>query len=274
MVPAVSVNAKSLWLDECDNRTHLSSDTVGGVAKTPEETYAVQLREFCKNVSHNSGLWYMDLGGNWYNDPGIIENIERIVSSNQRIRRMSHHTVAEITVIVDESAVLKTHPSRIRKTENLIRELQLCGAPIDIIFSHDVGARNLKKSKLAVLLTPYYMTEDEVRLLKKEISEMGKLLFVGGTRVDASGAFTVGEDATYQELRKLVEQAGVTCLAPKNCTVYADSRVVSFFPREDMTFVPHLPKDQTVTDLLTGEPYSWGTPMEIRAGLGRAFITE
>jgi hypothetical protein len=130
MAPAVSVNSSSLWLDECDIRTHLSSDNIGGVAKNAEETYAIQLRELCKNISHNSGLWFMDLGGNWYNDDGIMENIRRLTSANERVRKMPYRSVAEITVIVDEQAVLKTIPRRVRATESFLRELQLCGAPV------------------------------------------------------------------------------------------------------------------------------------------------
>ena len=274
MAPTVSVNATSLWLDECDNRTHLSSDTIGGVAANAEETYAVQLREFCKNISHNSGLWYMDLGGNWYNDSGIMKNIEKIVTANNKLRKMPHESVAEIAIIVDENAVLKGHPNHVLKTEEFIRELQLCGAHIDIIFSHDVGSLNLKNIKLAVLLTPYYITDSETAYLKKQISEKGKLLFVGKTNCNTEGEFTVEVETLYTELRKLVEAAGVNCIAPENSAVYADNRIVSIFPREDMTFVPNLPKDKKITDIFSGEPYEYGSPISVKAKMAKAFIIE
>ena len=274
MAPTVSVNATSLWLDECDNRTHLSSDTIGGVAANAEETYAVQLREFCKNISHNSGLWYMDLGGNWYNDSGIMKNIEKIVTANNKLRKMPHESVAEIAIIVDENAVLKGHPNHVLKTEEFIRELQLCGAHIDIIFSHDVGSLNLKNIKLAVLLTPYYITDSETAYLKKQISEKGKLLFVGKTNCNTEGEFTVEVETLYTELRKLVEAAGVNCIAPENSAVYADNRIVSVFPREDITFVPNLPVNKKITDIFTGEPYEYGKPISIKAKMAKAFIIE
>ena len=274
MAPAVSVNFTSLWLDECDIRTHLSGDTIGGVAKNAEETYAIQLREICKNISHNSGLWYMDLGGNWYNDVGIMKNIEKIVSANDKVRKMPYRTVAEITVIVDELSVMKASPQRVRTTEYFIRELQLCGAPIDIIFSHDVGKICLDKTKLAVLLTPYYMSEDDVALIKSEISNDGRLLFVGQTPVDTKDEYTTHEETEYKVLRKIVLEAGVTCLAPENCAVYADERIVSFFPREDMSFIPNISQDKKIIDFMTGESYVKDTEINIKAALGRAFIIE
>jgi hypothetical protein len=274
MAPAVSVNFKSLWLDECDIRTHLSSDNIGGVAKNAEETYAIQLREICKNISHNSGLWYMDLGGNWYNDAGIMENIGKIVSANEKIRKIPYRSVAEITVIVDEHAVLKTVPRRVRTTESFLRELQLCGAPVDVIFSHDIGKISLDKIKLAVLLTPYYMTDDDVAKLKGAICKGGKLLFVGKTCADTSGEIVTPDEMDYKSLRKIVEDAGVTCIAPENCAVYADNRIVSFFPREDMSFVPVIPEDKRVWDFMSGEQYVRGTLLDIKGALGKAFIIE
>lgn len=268
MAPAVSVNRVSLWLDECDNRTHLSSDTIGGVAQNLDETCAVQLREFCKNISHGSGLWYMDLGGNWYDDDGIMENIKKIVSANETIKNIKHQSVAEITVIVDEYSVLKTHPERTVQTENFLRELQLCGAPVDVIFSHDIGNIDLSKTKLAVLITPHYLTDAEVINLRKEISENGKLLTVGET--EAKGDFNVSEETDYKALRKLVESADVDCLAPENCAVYADNRIVSFFPRESVSFIPKIADE--LYDIYTGKPLDKTVPLTVKGRLGRAFV--
>lgn len=269
MAPTISVNRSSLWLDECDNRTHLAVDTIGGVAANAEETYAVQLREFCKNLSHNSGLWYMDLGGGWYNDDGIMQNIQKIAAANDRLRQKPYASVAEMTVIVDEKAVMMSPPNRTRETENFLRELQLCGAPIDIIFSYDAENVDLSRTKLAVLLTPRYLTDADTAAIRKRIAKDGRLLFVGKTEANTADDFQADERAEYPELRALVEAAGVHCLAPANCTVYADSRVVSFFPREDMTFRVELEED--LFDVMTGEKLDSAQPLAVKGKLGRAF---
>jgi hypothetical protein len=145
---------------------------------------------------------------------------------------------------------------------------------VDVIFSHDVGKISLKNTRLAVLLTPYYMTNEDLLLLKREINQDGKLLFVGKTQIDTAGELAVQEETQYQTLRRMIEEVGVSCLAPENCAVYADSRVVSFFPREDMSFVPQLPKEKRISDFLSGEQYEEGTEISIRAALGRAFVIE
>lgn len=272
MAPTVSINRTCLWLDECDNRTHLSSDVIGGVAANAEETYAVQLRELCKNLSHNSGLWFMDLGGNWYDDDGIMENIGKIAKLGKKITSKEYRSVAEIALIVDEYAVLKTHPNRTLDTEEFIRELQLCGAPIDIIFAHDAENIDLSKIKLAVLLTPRFVKNEEANALKEKMAKGGKLLFVGETEADTSQDFTAKETDDYKTIRKIVEAAGVKTFAPKNCTVYADNRIISFFPREDMEI--KLNSSEKLTDIFTGELFDGTKPLTVKAKMGRAFIRE
>jgi len=90
---------------------------------------------------------------------------------------------------------------------------------------------------------------------------------VGQTGANTDDDFQTDEKAEYPQLRALVEKAGVQCPAPANCTVYADSRLMSFFPREDMTVT--LPEE--LFDVFTGETYAQGTPLRIPGKLGRAF---
>lgn len=313
MAPTVSVNKHRLWVDECDNRTHLTVGDNHQNASTPDETYTVQLRELCKNISHNSGLWYMDLGGGWFDDDGIMSNISRLMKSSAKIRQNEYKSVAQIAVIVDEKSIMKTYPDVTRKTEDFLRELQLCGAPIDIIFSFDTQNHDFSKVKLAFVLTPLYMDEKSRGNLKEKLPHDCRIVFCGKT----SGEFgfelceTKTADApTYaigskdvlpiikkdgicicaenkngdieisdiikmrvNEISALLSYAKIACPAPAECAVYEDSRLVSFFPRKDMTFIPNLQKG-SYHNLLTGEKYIYGTPLEIKARSGIAFTKE
>lgn len=313
MAPALSVNRQRLWVDECDNRTHLTVGDNHQNASTPEETYAVQLRELCKNISHNSGLWYMDLGGGWYDDSGIMNNISHLMKASEKIRLSEHKSCAEIVVIVDEKSIMKTYPNVTRKTEDFLRELQLCGAPIDIIFSFDTNCHDFSKAKLAVILTPLYMNEEKRAFLKERLPDNCKIAFCGKTEGDFGFKLceTKSPDApTYaicskdvlpiiekdgicicaeskngdieisdivkmrvEDIKALLSHTDIICPAPAECAVYEDSRIVSFFPRESMTFVPDIPKGK-YRDFMTGEPYIWGTPLKINAKSGLALIKE
>lgn len=314
MAPTVSINRTRLWVDECDNRTHLALGNDFGKASCAEETYTVLLRELCKNISHNSGLWYMDLGKGWYDDEGIMAHIDALMKASATVRQKEHRSVAQITVIVDEESILYTHPSVTRPIENLLRELQLTGAPIDIIFSHDIGEVDLSGIRLAVLLTPFCMDDDCIASLRAQLPGETHILYCGKTKADNGAvlleipgkkmpAYTIkpaedmlplcsneegvviaqnscGDfilstpDVGVAELRKIVERARVHCYAPAGCAVYADNRILSFFPARGMTFEPSLPENMHLTELLTKDAYQAGEPMHLEAKRGIAFLAE
>lgn len=315
MAPAVTINRNKLWLDECDNRTHLAVGDSNHNASTPEETYAVQLRETCKNISYNSGLWYMDLGGGWYDDSGIMDNISHLVSSFEKVNKNEHKSVAEVIIVVDEKSVMYTHPSFIRKMDDFINKVMLCGAPVDIIYSFDVDKADFSKAKAVFLMTPYCLDDSYISSLKNIINERTSLVFAGNTKCscgfiledsgiceypefyvkdsdslitkvyDASGKIICAQNksnefmissfnVSTEVIRSVLEICDVYFYAPLGCTVYADSRMVSFFPSEDVTFVPEVLNNGRYRNCISDELYSSGTPLDLKEKSGIAFIKE
>ena len=312
LAPAVSVNRTHLWLDECDNRTHLTVNDSFSNATCPEDTYTVMLRELCKNISHNSGLWYMDLGGGWYDDDEIMAHVLALVKVSDEIRKKPYKSVAEIKVIVDEASILKTHPDVIQHTENLIRNLQLTGAPVDVLLSHDVDVSVLSATKLAVLLTPYDINDAYIEKLHQALPETAHVLYCGKSKAhngvvlqdvpgkpaptytilpsegctiicsekesaivaqNSCGDFVLSTlDAGVSQLRTIVERAGVHCYAPEECAVYADNRIISFFPRCDMDFVPSLPNIIEMKEFYSGDIYQAGDKVSIKQKRGLAYL--
>ncbi len=311
MAPTVSINNRKLWLDECDNRTHLSNEASQAPASCAEETYAVLLRELCKNISHNSGFWFMDLGGGWYADDALMNYVSKLIRASSEVRKQPHKSVAEIAVIVDEEGLLYAHPHTVRPAENLLRELQLTGAPIDVIFSYDIGRIDLSSTRLAVLLHACRLDNAYLEQLHKaapnaRVLSVGRVgadmgvdfQDVGGEKIpeyriadksgvtplftDEDGRITVAENtkgelvtATYglnaSQLRTLVERAGVHCYAPTGCAVYADNRILSFFPKENMEFIPNVHKGVVLRDLLADSRYDPTRPIALDAKGGVAF---
>jgi len=315
MAPAVTVNRDKLWLDECDNRTHLTVGDSNNNASNAEETYIVQLRETCKNISYNSGLWYMDLGGGWYDDVGIMNNIAKLVSSFEKINTKKHKSVAEIVIVVDEKSVMLTHPSVIQGIDDMISNIMLCGAPVDIIYSFDYDRADFSSAKAVVLITPLCLNNDYIDILKTKMSENASLIIVGKsaydcgmTLVDSGNAnfpeFYIESSATsfksliernarsvcgclrddellisthsltVSELRSIFEFCKVDFYAPEECTVYADNRIVSFFARKDIEFVPSVLQNGTFRNFMSGEMYNRGSSVILKAKDGFAFIRE
>ena len=61
---------------------------------------------------------------------------------------------------------------------------------------------------------------------------------------------------THEMLRSVYGEAGVHLYAPDDCTVYADSRLISVFSHDqDVDGVLRLPESMTLEDLLTGERF-------------------
>jgi hypothetical protein len=147
--------------------------------------------------------------------------------------------------------------------------VNLIGEHIDYCGGHVLPAALTMKTTILAR-----KRNDDIIRLKNKINKDGTLLFVGKTRIDTTNELVVSEETGYKTLRRIVEDAGVTCLAPENCAVYADNRIISFFPREDMSFVPTVSKDLKLSDFLTGETYVSGTPIHIKGALGKAFVIE
>lgn len=279
MAPTVGVNRKKYWVDECDIRTHLVKGDVNSNASTLEETTTVHLREFCKNLSHGSGFWFMDLGGGWFDDEDIMKNIALLAKAGERIRKKPHESVAEILVVADENGILHSSPSLIPLAEDSLRNLQLCGAPLDVVFTHDLDEMDLSGVRLIVLLHPIAYTDELLTKLRQKLPRDASILWHGkahSAQSESSDFCVEHIPMSVDTARGIVERAGVHCYAPKECTVYADNRVISFFPREDMTFECKLKQKSTLKNIQTGETHEAvdTLKLELKARGGVAFEIE
>lgn len=258
MGPAVSVNRRKLWVDECDNRTHLSDESDQHPADSVEQTYTVHWREWCKNVSHDSGLWYMDLGGGWFDDEGIIGNIECILRANKRVRQIPHRRVAQVLNVIDEESLLAIPRGTIRATTPLLRNWQRAGVPVDNILTPDLFELPLDGVKLVLFSSAYALSEENIRRIRAALPADCRIVWQGQLPYALSAPeerdIVLPLTATAQDTRRLVEEAGVHTYAPTNCAVYADNRIVSFFPGEAMAFTADLGAEYEVYDAMNERP--------------------
>ncbi|MGI6691792.1 MAG: hypothetical protein ACOX63_13270 [Christensenellales bacterium] len=72
-----------------------------------------------------------------------------------------------------------------------------------------------------------------------EVSPDKKILTARISRGKGASIFSADITLRTNLLRKLLEDAGVTCYAPSHCTVLADDKLIGFFPRYD-TVVRHV----------------------------------
>ena len=316
MCPVTSVNARKLWVDECDIRTHLATgDAAHSYSRGKADTESMLLRELCKNLAHNSGLWFMDLGGNWYNDAEIMRFVQKLCTVQKKVCKKKHNGGARVLAIVDEESMLWLPPARNQRMEHLWRNLNLCGVPCELILSGDLARTDLSGVELAVLLTPYKQDAKYVENLHRLLPNGVKVMIVGESDAINGVKFKEYPDDGFVDLRVPVQEgveplcrdykgvptvgvlkngdilaasvcldvpaldkiftcAGVTRLAPAQSAVYADNRLISFFPRDDVSFLPDIPAGVIWRDVLTDEILVRGDALTIPARGARAFYIE
>ena len=242
------------------------------VAKTPDETYTVHLREFTKNVSHNSGMWYMDLGGGWFDDDGIMDNIRKIREASDRIRKKEHRSVSEILCLYDKRGAMMAEPRYARWHEHCMRELQLAGAPIDAVLYEDTDAFLSERTKLLVLQDPFAMGRAELEKVLAKLPASCKVVWLGKCDIDlpAERVVALSIFSKLPQWQEVLEWAGVRTFAPAECAVYADNRVVGFYPRKNVKFEFALP-GVTLRNIRTGEEFAGKVTLDLAAKSGAAF---
>ena len=167
-----SINLKKLWLDELDNRTHL--DTLANrpnygenhtewESKGMRDTKTVFWREYAKNLSHNSGFWWMDLGGGWFDDDEIMAEFKKLADLNREMRSVPYASASDVLIVTDERSAYYMRANRDMRcgfAEDFIAEARMTGALVDVYRANDLFDLDLSQYKLAVFAYNVYADSD------------------------------------------------------------------------------------------------------------------
>ncbi len=171
MLPTQSVNRKKLWLDELDNRTHLAHGVEEEWAsKNLATTRTVFWREFAKNLADDSGFWWMDLGGGWFDDDDIMNEFSSLVRTNEVIRKKEHKSVGDILVLVDEDCINHMNISsdlRLGFMEDFLCELHMTGCISDVYRLRDLEELNIEQYKLIIFAYTFKIDEKTKEVIAK-----------------------------------------------------------------------------------------------------------
>ena len=165
-----SVNLKKVWLDECDVRTHLAKDVPEEwLCHNLKETKNALTRELVKNLTHDSGLWFMDLGGNWYDSEEMMSLVEELVRINEAARKKEHQSTSDVLMLVDEKSIVQTSISYdilSAYTSEFICNAKMTGFALDVFRISDINKIDLSKYKLIVFLNTLKLSLDEIEYIK------------------------------------------------------------------------------------------------------------
>ena len=182
--PTQSIGLKKLWIDEVDNRTHLCKDTdkKAHVARDLAQTKCVYWREFIKNLSNKQGFWIMDLGGGWFDDAEIMNEIKYIIETNTRLRSFSESSksVSEVLIVYDDAffhqvkTELKLYHALMPKALSIMKE---SGTPIDIYRLCDLENLPLNHYKVIVFLNCIAINGQQMRDTLLRIDEQAHIMW-------------------------------------------------------------------------------------------------
>lgn len=179
--PAQSINLSKLFVDEMDNRTYLATECEqdkkdGWVPDGLSDTLTVLWREFSKNLSHDSGFWWMDLGGGWFASKPIMNQIQKMVSLNESLRNRPHRSCADMLIVFDEHSMLSVRESTDLHSgflREFINETNLSGIIADVYRAVDLPKLNLAQYKFIVFAYNFYMdqtTRDIIQSLPEDVT--------------------------------------------------------------------------------------------------------
>ena len=230
---AQSVNLHKLWVDETDVRTHLAfrdiseSEWTGNAAKKqakqPEwlcrdfrDSRSVLWREFCKNLSCNSSFWWMDLGGGWYDDPDLMEQVQTIAALNRTVQQ-PYESAADVLVLLDDGCIEKMSISRRQREgfmEDPLMELHRCGAVTDCYRLRDLPELDLRRYKMIVFAYTFDISETLRQELRARIPADAVLVFhhAAGVRKDGTVSLENIQDLTGFRMESRAADADYTAL--------------------------------------------------------------
>lgn len=158
-----------LWLNENDLRTFRVLDVPNVKVEqidrrqTPEETIALLRRQLAGVLAHGCGQSYFDMGGGWYDDPRLDEEIRAEVAVAERAVGMDRSSASEVAVVIDPEAFTGQAIFTSVNTWLVLGQvasLGNMGAPFDLVTLGDMEL--LPRRKLWVFLNLFAPTDEEI----------------------------------------------------------------------------------------------------------------
>jgi len=195
LTDSIKLNGK-MWLDENDIRTWLTGGETGAWGKTDtyEETLAMQQREFANVIGNACGKWWFDMGGGWYDDERILEDIGQMKAVADQTVDWNREPVDEIAFVVDPQSLAYLNCDNGVSSLFMLDQLpQLgrCGAPFGYYTLDDLA--DLPPRKLYIMANVWAPTDEQRALIEKRVKRPGVTVLwlyapgiVRGGELDAS----------------------------------------------------------------------------------------
>lgn len=178
-----------MWISECDTRTYRTAyDPSGAFPLTIAGTLNILKRDFAVHLCKGDGFWWRDMSFGktgpwsipWYTDDAILKLQRRCIEVAREELNDNREPAAETAVFVDEDTVFYQDIFAGTLYNNLLwrmlgDEIQRCGAPYRMYYFDDIENPAVwKRSKMFVMVNPFYISEARRAFLQKKLKDSGK----------------------------------------------------------------------------------------------------
>jgi hypothetical protein len=125
-------------------------------------------------------MWWMDLGDGWFDSPEMMNEISKIEKLRDDLCKRQGKSISEVLLVVDENAFCYSNaePSfHNLLMKEFIREMHLCGVPIDIFRQNDLKMMDLRQYKLISFLNAFKFASEDWDKIEKNLNSDTTLLW-------------------------------------------------------------------------------------------------
>ena len=282
--PAQSINLRKLFLEELDNRTYLAVENAddvkqGWVCADAHDSIVVMWRELAKNLSHDSGFWWMDLGGGWFASDVLMSTVSDMIKCAKSLRAKQRKSVADMLIVFDEKSFAYVRESAelsICYLREFITNTAAAGVVFDVYTASDLSRIDLSVYKLVVFAFDVFCdetTRELERILARTKTVKRSFGFAAWDdnknplsgvsefeKQRAAAMLSTTDIPPFMkpiEIKEMARNAGchIYCEA-ENVTVYSDSRFVGVFASATTDENIILLKRGDYLDVLSGEKFT------------------
>lgn len=178
---SAQLRGKLAWINE-DTRTYLHGSTQYSGADTPEETWALQRRNFAAIHTTCNGCNWMEQASPWLLDEPILQELEQY---NRFLQAGIHwpdypDPSGALCVVIDEESLKYQAPFTDLDFEHIYKPrvygLSHCGVPLKIHAFRDLERDNFPAYRGYLFLNLWYVNDEKQALLREKVLRDGNVV--------------------------------------------------------------------------------------------------
>ena len=263
-VPVDSIRLhEKLFSHEIDSSTHLLKRSMEAAAVSHAagrdeafagiaDTLSYMRREVGMVLAKGQGYWWFDMFSGYYDDPGLMEEIERLHVIQARVLEGDSGSVSEICQMLDQESnyYLKTN-TYYPMTEHQTAALNAAGAPWDMNMTFDFALNGFHENQYKLFIFPALFAPSESVCEKiSDLREKGKsMLFLHAPFYALENELSVSSMEKHTGIR--FERCDLTDNTIRLCFQGAEHVTYSFRNKSFPGDVWHHQADEPVTPVFS-----------------------